>query len=100
MYVQKHQRGGFPGGSVIKHPSANSGDMSLIPDPGRSHMLRSNEAPAAQLLSLLAATIEAHAFESPHTTTRQQPCLLQIEKTLSINEDPTQPKINKSMKNY
>ena len=27
---------GFPGGSVVKNPRANSGDMGLIPSPGRS----------------------------------------------------------------
>ena len=27
---------GFPGGSVIKNPSANAGDMDLIPWSGRS----------------------------------------------------------------
>ena len=27
---------GFPGGSVVKNPPANVGDMSLIPGPGRS----------------------------------------------------------------
>ena len=26
---------GFPGGSVVKNPPANVGDMSLIPGPGR-----------------------------------------------------------------
>ena len=30
---------GFPGGSVVKNPPANAGDMGLIPGPGRSHML-------------------------------------------------------------
>ena len=29
---------GFPGGSVVKNPSANAGDMGSIADPGRSHM--------------------------------------------------------------
>jgi len=29
---------GFPDGSVVKNPSANAGDMSSIPDLGRSHM--------------------------------------------------------------
>ena len=29
---------GFPGGSVVKNPLANSGDTSLIPGAGRSHM--------------------------------------------------------------
>ena len=30
---------GFPGGSVVKNPPANAGDMSLIPDLGRSYMV-------------------------------------------------------------
>ena len=33
---------GFPGGSVVKNPLADAGDMGLIPDPGRSHMLQGN----------------------------------------------------------
>ena len=33
---------GFPGGSVAQNPPANVGDLGLIPDPGRSHMLRIN----------------------------------------------------------
>ena len=32
----------FSGGSVVKNLPANEGDTSLIPDPGRSHMLQSN----------------------------------------------------------
>ena len=32
----------FPGGTVVKNPSANAGDMGSIPGPGRSHMPRSN----------------------------------------------------------
>ena len=27
---------GFPGGIVVKNPPANAGDMSLIPESGRS----------------------------------------------------------------
>ena len=27
---------GFPGGSVVKNPFANAGDMSSTPGPGRS----------------------------------------------------------------
>ena len=34
--------GDFPGGLVVKNPSANAGDMVLIPGLGRSHMLWSN----------------------------------------------------------
>ena len=33
---------GFRGGTVVKNPPANAGDMGLIPGPGRSHMPRSN----------------------------------------------------------
>ena len=32
----------FPGGTVVKNPPANAGDMGSSPGPGRSHMLRSN----------------------------------------------------------
>ena len=32
----------FSGGSVVKNPPANAGDMGLSLGPGRSHMLRSN----------------------------------------------------------
>ena len=39
---QKTPVQGFPGGSVIKNPPANAGDLGLIPGPRRSHMLRSN----------------------------------------------------------
>ena len=38
--MNKEERG-FPGDSVVKN-SASSGNTGLIPDPGRSHMLRSN----------------------------------------------------------
>ena len=31
---------GFPGGSVVKNPPANAGDMGLTPGPGRFHMLQ------------------------------------------------------------
>ena len=39
-YIQTSE--GFPGGSVLKNPPANAGDTGLIPDPGGSHMPRSN----------------------------------------------------------
>ena len=32
---------GFPGGSMVKNLPANTGDMGLIHDPGRSHMPQS-----------------------------------------------------------
>ena len=33
---------GFPGGSVVKNPPANAGDIGSISAPGRSHMPWSN----------------------------------------------------------
>ena len=33
---------GFPGGSAVKNPPANVGDMGSIPGPGRSHTSQSN----------------------------------------------------------
>ena len=32
----------FPGGSVVKNPPANAGDVGSIPDLGRSHRPGSN----------------------------------------------------------
>ena len=32
----------FPGGSVVKNPPANAGDVGLIPGWGGSHMWQSN----------------------------------------------------------
>ena len=32
----------FPGGAVVKNPPANAEDTGPSPDPGRSHMPRSN----------------------------------------------------------
>ena len=32
----------FPGGLVVKNPSANTGDTGSLPDPGRPHMPRGN----------------------------------------------------------
>ena len=34
--------GDFSGGTVVKNPPANSGDMGSIPGTGRSHMPQSN----------------------------------------------------------
>ena len=46
----KGNMGGFLGGSVVKNPSANAGDMSSVPDPGRSR--------EPQLLSLCSRAAE------------------------------------------
>ena len=43
---------GFPGGLVVKNPSASAGYRDLFPGPGRSHIPRDNLAQAPQLSSL------------------------------------------------
>ena len=48
----------FPGGSVVKKPPANTGDMGSIPDSGRSHMPRRATATEPMLWSLGASTTE------------------------------------------
>ena len=62
----------FPGGTVDKNLSANTGNMDLVPGPGRPHLLWNNKeyvppvlspyskAFKLQLLGLRAATPEAH----------------------------------------
>ena len=45
--------------------------------------------------SLCPTTRDATTMRSPHTTTREYPCLQQLVKTLCSNQDPAQPKINK-----
>ena len=49
---------GFPGGSVVENPPANAGATGLIPDLGRSHMLRSKLARVPQLLNLCSRALE------------------------------------------
>ena len=36
-----HEKGkmDFPGGPVVKNPSAHAGDMSSVPDPGRFYQM-------------------------------------------------------------
>ena len=33
---------GIPGGSVVKNPPANAGDLGSMPGLGRSHMLQNS----------------------------------------------------------
>ena len=40
IYITVHPD--FPVGTVHKSPSADAGDMGLIPGPGRFHMLQGN----------------------------------------------------------
>ena len=60
---------GFPGGTMVKNPPANAGDMGLIPGLGRSHMLQSNWTHAPQLLSLRSRAHEPQLLSPRATTT-------------------------------
>ena len=42
----------FPSGPVLMNPPANEGDTGSIPGPGRFHILRGDQAPEPQLLSV------------------------------------------------
>ena len=63
---------GFPGGSVVKNPSSNAGDMGSIPDPRRSHMPQSNKACAPRLLSLCSRTWKLRPRSPRASTTAAQ----------------------------
>ena len=53
---------------MVKNPPANAGDMGSISGSGRSHMLRSNETRAPQLLNLHSRACEPQLL-SQHATT-------------------------------
>ena len=57
---------GCPGGSGVKNPLADAGDMGLIPDPGRSHMLQGNLSRALQLLRLCSRAQEQQPLSPWH----------------------------------
>ena len=54
---QNSSAGGFPGGPVVKNPSANAGHTGLIPGLGRSHMSQGNSARVSQLMSLCSRAL-------------------------------------------
>ena len=70
---------------MVKNPPANAGDRSSIPDPGRSHMPRSNKAHALQLVSPHSRAQELQILSPRATATEAtcpRACALQQEKSL------------------
>ena len=65
----KYSSWDFPGGAVVKNLPANAGDTGSSPGPGGSHMPRSNEARAPQLLSLCSRAREPQLLSPRATTT-------------------------------
>ena len=53
------------GNSVVKNPPAKAGDVSLIPHPGRPHMLQSNYACTPHPLRLCSGAGELHPLSPP-----------------------------------
>ena len=51
---------------MVKNPPANAGDTGLSPGLRRSHILRSNEACAPQLLSLRSRVREPQLLKPTH----------------------------------
>ena len=103
--------GGFLSGSVIKNPSANAGDMSSVPDPGRSREPRllslCSRAAELQLLNACAAGAEglalepelhhgrSHRNEKPVRGGSSSPCSPQPQKKPSRQLRPSEVKIKK-----
>ena len=81
---------GFPGGSVVKNPSAKAGDLGLIPDPGRSHILQSTSACTSQLLNLCSRAGEPQLLSPCATTTEvQAPRAHGVPQRSHHNKEPT-----------
>ena len=73
---------------MVENPPANTRDMGSSPGLGRSHMLQSNWAHEAQLLSLrvwslCSATREAAIVRGPRTVMKSGPRSPQLEKALA-----------------
>ena len=84
MLPENYQRD-FPGDTVVENPPANAGDTGSSTGSGRSHMPRSNEAHAMQLLSLHSRAREPQLLSPRDTTTEAcapRSCALQQEKPL------------------
>ena len=94
-----------PGHAVDKDPPANVIDMGFMPGPGRSHKLWINEVCAPHLLSLSAATAEAHVpragapreattVRSMYSAVKSRPC--STRELVQSNEDTVRPEIDKT----
>ena len=81
----------FPGGSVVKNPPANAGDMGSIPGLGISCVRQATKP--------VHHNKRSHLNEKPvHCNQRVAPTSYNQRKPRLNNEDPVQPKINKIKK--
>ena len=82
----------FPGGSVVKNLSANSGDTYLILDLGRSHVWQSHQGQTPQPLSLCSRAWEQQ-IPSPHAANTEaclpsSSCVFHKRKSVSCSVVP------------
>ena len=83
--------GGFAGGSAVKSPSADAVDKGLIPDPGRSHMPRGDEAHVPQPLGLWS-----HCSEKLVSCNEEKPPPAATRESLLSKEDRRSQKAKKT----
>ena len=98
---------GFPDGSAVKNPSANVGDLGLIPDPGRFRVPQSNWVRVPQLLSLCTRDCKLQLLKpmcaSAHALQKEKPlqleaCAPHLEsspQSPALQQNPGTVKINK-----
>ena len=84
----------FPGGIVDRSPPANTGDMGLIPGPGRFHMPQSYWARVPQPEPMLHNK-RGHCNEKPVNHNEEWPLLAATREHARSNKHPVQPKLNK-----
>ena len=85
----------------VKNPPANAGDTGSNPRVRKIPHADEQLSPCVTTFVLqipCSATREATAMRNPCTAMESSPCSLQLEKSLSINEEPTQPNTNKIKK--
>ena len=75
----------FPGGIVDKNSPANAGNTSLIPGPGRFHMLWNNLSSCATATGPALESLALPREKPPQweaRTTREQPSLTETRERL------------------
>ena len=94
---KKKKLWGFPSGSVVKNPPANSGDKVQSPVQENSTRHRAVK-PVPHITSLRSGAWELHYWEACAPQPESSPHSLKLEKSLSSNEDPAQSPQKRSCK--
>ena len=82
---------------MVKNPPANAGNTGSSPGPGRSHMPRSNQARAPQLLSLCSRAVSHNYWaRAPRACALQQEKPPQWEARAPQQSSPRSPQLEKA----